>query len=162
MRQKQHQYAVGITWTGNRGPGTVDYRSYGRDTEMHFAGKASLPGSSDPAFRGDESRYNPEELLVAALSQCHLLSYLHLCAVGGVVVTGYEDHAEGTMLEEAGGGGHFTSVVLRPVVDVLEAGMADRARALHEEAGRLCFIANSVNFPVSHQPTIRASDQPAT
>ena len=151
----EHHYAVDIAWTGNRGPGTVDYRSYDRDTEMRFAGKPSLPGSSDPAFRGDASRYNPEELLVAALSQCHLLWYLHLCAVDGVVVSSYEDHADGTMIEEADGGGRFTSVVLRPVVEVLERDMVDRARALHRDAATRCFVANSVNFPVSHEPTIR-------
>jgi organic hydroperoxide reductase OsmC/OhrA len=152
-----HRYTVDVTWTGNRGPGTVDYRSYDRDTETRAADKAPIAGSSDPAFRGDPTRYNPEELLVASLSQCHLLWYLHLCARDGIIVSSYEDHAVGTMTEDADGGGRFASVVLRPEVEVLEEAMADRARSLHKEAARLCFIANSVNFPVSHEPVIAVS-----
>ena len=155
MTPREHHYAVDVSWTGNLGPGTVDYRSYGRDTDTRSPGKPPLPGSSDPAFRGDPSRYNPEELLVAALSQCHLLSYLHLCAVEGVVVLSYEDHAAGTMIEEANGGGHFTTVVLRPAVEVRDEGMVPRAQELHADAAKLCFIANSVNFPVAHEPTVR-------
>jgi organic hydroperoxide reductase OsmC/OhrA len=155
MNGTEHRYTVDIAWTGNRGQGTVDYRSYDRDTEMRFAGKPPLPGSSDPAFRGDPSRYNPEELLVAALSQCHLLWYLHLCAAASVVVSRYDDRADGTMLEEADGRGRFTGVVLRPVVEVVDEAMVQRALDLHADAAAHCFIARSVNFPVSHEPTVR-------
>jgi organic hydroperoxide reductase OsmC/OhrA len=115
------------------------------------------PGSSDPAFRGDPGRYNPEELLVAALSQCHLLWFLHLAATAGVVVTGYTDRPEGTMTEHADGAGEFTEVVLRPAVTVAEPGMVDAVAGLHERAHRMCFIARSVSFPVHHQPSTSAA-----
>ncbi len=149
---RKHKYETRTTWTGDRGQGTADYRSYDRTLETTCPERPAISGSSDPAFRGDADRWNPELLLVAALSQCHMLSYLHRCAVGGVVVTGYEDGAEGVMGETDDGGGHFEDVVLRPVVTVAEAGMVERAQALHEEAAALCFIAASVNFPVRHEP----------
>ena len=149
---RRHSYETLTTWTGARGQGTIDYRSYDRTYETAAAGRPAIAGSSDPAFRGDADRWNPEQLLVAALSQCHLLSYLHRCALGGVVVTAYEDTAEGSMAETPDGGGHFEEVVLRPVVTVAEPGMVDRAQELHHEAAALCFIAASVNFPVRHEP----------
>jgi organic hydroperoxide reductase OsmC/OhrA len=151
-----HSYVTTVTWTGNRGPGTTGYRDYGREHVVAADGPGTLDGSSDPAFRGDATRWNPEQLLVAALSQCHLLSYLHLCAVNGVVVTAYTDRARGTM-STAGGGGRFTEVVLAPAVTVVSADMVDRALALHEDAHRNCFIAASVNFPVRHEPTVTAA-----
>jgi organic hydroperoxide reductase OsmC/OhrA len=151
-----HRYVVTVRWTGNTGTGTSGYRGYGRDHEVTGDGKPVIPGSSDPAFRGDATSWNPEELLVASLAQCHMLWYLHLCAVGGVVVTDYTDTPVGTMvMDEAGGGGQFTDVVLRPVVTVADASMSQKAQALHEEIGALCFIARSVNFPVRHEPTVR-------
>ncbi|MFC7546571.1 OsmC family protein [Plantactinospora sp. GCM10030261] len=150
-----HRYEVTVTWTGNRGGGTSDYRSYDRDHEVTAGDKPALPGSSDPAFRGDAARWNPEELLVASLSQCHMLWYLHLCAADGIVVTDYRDVASGTMAQTPDGGGRFTEVTLRPEVSVAEPGMAERAAALHTRANELCFIARSVNFPVHHEPTIR-------
>ena len=119
---RKHKYETRTTWTGDRGQGTADYRSYDRTLETTCPERPAIPGSSDPAFRGDADRWNPELLLVAALSQCHMLSYLHRCAVGGVVVTGYEDAAEGVMVETDDGGGHFEDVVLRPIVTVAEAG----------------------------------------
>jgi len=122
--------------------------------EVRAAGLPVIAGSADRAFRGDADRWNPELLLVGALAECHMLSYLHVCAVNGVVVTAYRDRAGGTMEETGDGGGHFTEVVLRPVVEVAAAGMAEKARSLHEEAHRLCFIANSVNFPVRHEATV--------
>jgi organic hydroperoxide reductase OsmC/OhrA len=153
-----HRYAVTIRWTGNTGSGTSDYRGYRRDHEVRGDGKPAIPGSSDPAFRGDAARWNPEELLVASLAQCHMLWYLHLCAAGGVVVTDYADTPAGTMvLDATGGGGQFTEVVLRPSVTVADASMADKAQALHEEIGALCFIARSVSFPVRHEPTVRVA-----
>lgn len=148
-----HTYRVSIEWEGNRGSGTSGYRDYGRQLTVRAPGKIALPGSADPTFRGDADRWNPEELLVAALAQCHLLSYLHMAVREGVVVTAYTDEPVGTMAQE-GLGGHFTEVVLRPVVTVAEETMVDRARSAHADAARYCFIANSVNFPVRHEPTI--------
>ena len=147
-----HTYAITTTWTGNRGEGTSSYRAYGRDHDLVAEGRPVLAASSDPAFRGDAERWNPELLLVAALSDCHLLAYLHLCAVNGVVVTGYRDQAVGTM-EQIGDGGRFTEVVLRPVVTVAEASMIERANALHHDAHESCFIASSVNFEVRTEPS---------
>jgi organic hydroperoxide reductase OsmC/OhrA len=151
---REHHYQATITWTGNLGEGTVDYRSYSRDHEVSSNGKPVLPGSSDPAFRGDPERWNPEELLVAALSQCHMLWFLNLCAANGIVVISYTDDAQGTMAEGEDGGGEFTSVTLRPRAAIADSGQANRALELHEEAHRLCFIARSVNFPVSCEPVI--------
>jgi organic hydroperoxide reductase OsmC/OhrA len=148
----RHVYETRTTWTGDRGQGTADYRSYDRTHDTTAPGRPAIAASSDPAFRGDADRWNPELLLVAALSQCHMLSYLHKCALGGVVVTAYEDTAEGVMVESDDGGGHFEDVVLRPLVTVAEAGMVERAQALHHDASAVCFIASSVNFPVRHEP----------
>jgi len=151
---KEHSYSTNVSWTGNLGQGTSSYRTYARDHEISAPGKPTVPASSDPAFRGDQSRYNPEELLVASLSACHMLSYLHLCAVSGIVVTDYQDEAKGIMVETAGGGGHFTQVTLRPAVKVTHSSNSDLALQLHEKAHHLCFIANSVNFPVLCEPSI--------
>ena len=149
----RHHYATEVTWTGNTGEGTATYRSYRRTSEVTAAGKPAIAGSSDPHFHGDADRWNPEELLVAALSQCHLLSFLHLAATSGVIVVGYTDAATGTMVTE-GVGGRMTEVVLRPAVTVAAADMAARCAELHERAHAACFIANSVNFPVRHEPTV--------
>jgi organic hydroperoxide reductase OsmC/OhrA len=150
----QHSYEVAVEWQGNRGTGTSDYKSYGRDHLIAAAGKPSILGSADRAFRGDTERWNPEELLLAALSQCHLLSYLHVAASHGIVVTAYTDSASGVMEQTADGGGHFVSATLRPLVTI-SAGDPDLAQSLHEEASAKCFIAASVNFPVSHESTVR-------
>jgi organic hydroperoxide reductase OsmC/OhrA len=120
----EHRYQATITWTGNLGEGTVGYRSYSRDHEVSGKGKPVLPGSSDPAFRGDPKRWNPEELLVAALSQCHMLWFLNLCAANGIVVISYTDDAQGTMAEGADGGGEFTAVTLRPRAAIADSGQA--------------------------------------
>jgi organic hydroperoxide reductase OsmC/OhrA len=157
---RQHTYETEVVWTGNLGTGTDTYRSYRRTHEVSAAGVPTIAGSSDPHFRGDADRWNPELLLLAALSQCHLLSYLHVCAVGGVVVTAYTDHATGTMEETGDGGGHFTRALLRPQVEVASPEMADKALALHAEAHRLCFIAGSVNFPVDHEATVTVARHP--
>lgn len=152
-----HTYDVGIEWTGNLGSGTDSYRSFSRAHEVLAAGKVPIAASSDPAFRGDPARWNPEELLVASVAQCHMLWYLHLCARDGVTVVGYEDRAHGVMTMDArGGGGQLTEVTLRPEVTVAEAAMVDKARELHGEIHSLCFIARSVNFPIHHEPQIRA------
>jgi organic hydroperoxide reductase OsmC/OhrA len=153
-----HSYALTVTWTGDRGEGTRTPRAYARDHEVRIEGKPALLGSSDPAFSGDPARHNPEELLVAALSSCHMLWYLDLCARAGVVVVGYEDHASGLMTEEADGGGVFTEVTLRPRVTVADVAMCETAQAQHARAAHLCFIARSVRFPVRHAPTVQASE----
>lgn len=152
----EHGYTTSLRWSGDRGEGTADYRSYGREHVISAAGKPDIAGSADPMFRGDAERWNPEELLVAALSSCHLLMYLHLCADAGAVVVGYEDEASGIMTLGADGGGEFREVVLRPRVTVLSADMIAAAAAQHERAHALCFIARSVNFPVRHEPQIAA------
>lgn len=149
---RRHEYETETTWTGDRGQGTASFRAYDRLYDTVAAGRPPIAGSSDPAFRGDPGRWNPELLLVAALSQCHLLWYLHRCAVSDVVVTGYRDRAAGVMDEGDDGGGRFQEVVLRPVVTVAEPAMVERAEALHREAAALCFIAASVSFPVRHEP----------
>ena len=147
MTMKQHNYNITLAWTGNSGRGTADYKAYRRDHVIRAAGKPELPGSSDPAFRGDASRYNPEELLVAALSSCHMLWYLHFCAVNHIVVESYEDAASGVMQETADGSGRFLSATLAPQVRI-SSGDRAQAIALHEDAHKACYIANSVNFPV--------------
>lgn len=150
-----HNYRISLCWTGDRGAGTADYKAYGRDHEIVAEDKqTAIPGSADPHFRGDPTRYNPEELLLASLSACHMLSYLHLCAVSGIVVMSYEDEATGTMVENPIHGGSFTGVTLRPRVVVSGASDPAKALALHDEAHHRCFIANSVNFPVGHEATI--------
>jgi organic hydroperoxide reductase OsmC/OhrA len=154
----EHRYALTTTWTGNRGTGTSGYRDYDRAVTIEIDGKPTLLASSDKPFRGDPSRWNPEDMLVAALSECHLLSYLHACVQAGVVVVAYEDHATGTMIEDGRGGGSFAEVVLRPRVTVAEAAMTDAAAAAHEQANEWCFIANSVSFPVRHEPTVVVAD----
>lgn len=151
---KEHCYKIKVEWAGNHGEGTKTYRSYGREHTISAGGKPEIPCSSDPAFRGDATRYNPEDLLVASASACHMLSYLHLCAVNGVVVAGYGDEAVGTMEEASDGSGRFVEIVLRPVVKITSESDAAKAKALHEEAHHLCFIANSLNFPVRTEAEI--------
>lgn len=148
-----HHFAVSTEWIGNLGSGTSDYRSYGRNNVVSAEGKSDIDGSSAKPFRGDPQRWNPEELLIAALSQCHMLSYLHVATTHGIVVTSYTDAAVGTMQQTNDGGGHFTSVTLRPVVTI-SAGDPEVALAIHRDASEKCFIASSVNFPVGHEPTI--------
>jgi organic hydroperoxide reductase OsmC/OhrA len=155
MVGKDHHYQVTTTWTGNTGTGTSGYRDYTRDHEVTIDTKAApLLGSSDPTFRGDPTRYNPEELLLTSLSQCHMLSYLHVCAVNKIIVTAYVDHAEGTMVTDQTGG-RFTEVILKPEITITAESDAALAETLHEKAQEACFIAASVNFPVRHQPTVR-------
>lgn len=151
--QGQHQYKATIKWTGNKGTGTDNYRNYERSHQITIENKPDIAGSSDPAFRGDKTKHNPEDLLVASLSACHMLTYLHLCAVAGVIVTDYIDTATGIMVDSPNGGGQFTEVTLNPIVTVTEQDMLDKANELHKKANELCFIANSVNFPVRHNPT---------
>jgi organic hydroperoxide reductase OsmC/OhrA len=151
---KKHEYQTHMVWTGNLGEGTSTYRSYKRNFTLTAPGKPELLGSSDHAFRGDGDRYNPEDMLVAALSSCHMLAYLHLCAINEIVVVAYEDNATGTMQERPDGSGAFTHVQLNPKVTITLKSDAEKAESLHHKAHELCFIANSVNFPVENSPTI--------
>lgn len=153
---KEHHYSIKVEWTGQLNKGTVNYRAYKRDHIISIPGKEiSIPGSSDPSFLGDKTKYNPEELLVSSLSTCHMLWYLHLCAVNKIIVTDYIDYATGTMEEFADGSGRFKEVTLNPVVTVKNDDMVEKANNLHQEANRLCFIANSINFMVTHNPQIK-------
>src|ERR1700691_1747156 len=137
---KAHRYIVTNRWTGNLGSGTSAYAAYSRNHDLEAAAKSSpIPGSSDPAFRGDPGRYNPEELLVGALSACHMLVLLHLCADAGIVVVDYSDQAEGEMTEHADGSGEFTRVILRPRMMITDAARIADAIALNHRAHAGCF-----------------------
>lgn len=148
-------YTVKVEWTGNLGNGTVKYDGYSRNHTIIGKDKPEILASSEVYFRGDDSRYNPEELLVSALSTCHMLWYLHLCADAGIIVQTYTDSPEGKMLIPDIGPGHFTSVLLKPIVQITDASMVGRALELHNYAKKSCFIANSVNFTVDHLPEIQ-------
>jgi organic hydroperoxide reductase OsmC/OhrA len=154
---KRHTYETRVDWTGNDGAGTKNYRAYRRDHTITSAGKPPIPGSSDPSFRGDPARHNPEELLVASLSSCHMLWYLHLCAVNRVNVLAYHDDATGHMDETADGTGAFVSVTLRPAATISADSDPTRALLLHADAHRFCFISQSVNFPVAIEPMVTLS-----
>ena len=157
--EKLHHYQTAIQWTGNKGSGTDHYTHYERDFNISIGDKPIIHGSSDPAFRGDKNKYNPEDMLVSALSSCHMLWYLHLCSIEGVVVVEYTDYATGIMEERKDGSGCFTEVVLNPrVIDSLESKLP-KATELHAVANQMCFIANSVNFPIKHHPEIIVSKQ---
>ena len=150
----EHSYQTSLQWTGNKGQGTKNYRAYDRAYEIEVAGKPIIYGSSDPVFRGDRTKYNPEELLVASLSSCHLLWYLHLCSEAKVIVVDYQDKALGKMSETQDGSGRFTKVILQPEVTISAKSSIEQAKQLHREAHQFCFIANSVNFPVLCQPSV--------
>ena len=151
---KRHTYKASVTWTGNHGEGTRSYRCYSREFEINCDGKPVIKGSADPNYMGDASRHNPEDLLLASLSSCHMLWYLHLCAVGKVVVTAYEDHAEGVMEVGPDGSGQFLGVTLRPRVLITAHSDVQKAERLHNKANALCFVARSVKFPVEHEAEI--------
>jgi organic hydroperoxide reductase OsmC/OhrA len=155
---RTHSYALTVTWTGNTGAGTSSYAAFERSVEVSAEGKPAIPGSADPAFRGARERWSPEELLVAALSQCHMLWYLVLCAKESIVVTDYVDNATGTLVEATDGSGHFEEVTLHPRVTIASAQNMDRATALHIRAHDMCFVANSVNFDVRTEPAIDTAD----
>ena len=157
---KEHKYQATIKWTGNKGSGTSGYREYRRDHLIQSPEKRVIEASSDPSFRGDPGRYNPEELLVASLSSCHMLWVLHLCSAEGVIVTDYVDAAEGTMAESEDGSGHFTEVVLKPKITVTAESMIPKLEAIHHKANKMCFIANSFNFPVRHEGRVKVSILP--
>lgn len=154
MTGNTHEYAAALTWTGNHGNGTAQYDDYGREFSVRMQGKPELLGSADPGFRGDASRHNPEDLLLVAISSCHMLSYLALCARHRISVLAYADDATATMALSADGSGRFTSATLHPRVVVQDASQVERAMALHERAHALCFIANSCNFPIAHAASV--------
>jgi organic hydroperoxide reductase OsmC/OhrA len=147
---KEHQYQTTLTWTGNKGSGTMDYRSYDRSYVISIDHKSDIQGSSDSQFMGDKTKHNPEDLLVSSLSSCHMLWYLHLCSQNGIIVLDYKDNAVGKMSESPDGGGRFTEVILNPIITITDESHIERANGLHEQANRMCFIANSCNFPVKH------------
>lgn len=155
---KKHHYQSQIEWTGNQGTGTNHYAKYERSHTIQIEGKPLLEGSSDPAFRGDASKHNPEDLFISTLSSCHMLWYLHFCSVHQVIVEAYTDTVTGIMIEEKDGKGRFTEVTLHPVVTVQQQDMVELALSLHQKASEFCFIANSVNFPVQHVPTIKVRE----
>ena len=152
--KKRHHYKAAVTWTGNRGKGTSAYTAYDRQHTISISGKPDVLGSSDASFRGDKDRYSPEDSFVAACSACHMLWYLHLCSVNNVIVEKYMDNASATMIENEDGSGQFQKITLAPIVTVQSAEMIEKARALHRDANKMCFLARSVNFPVHHAPQI--------
>lgn len=154
-KAKLHLYRVDVTWTGNTGTGTQSYNAYDRTHTITAADKPAIAASADPIFRGDKTKYNPEELLVASLSSCHMLWYLHLCAGAGVIVTRYVDYPIGTMMETGDGGGQFSKVLLRPIVTITPESDSELAAQLHGQAHQKCFIANSMNFPVLCEPSVQ-------
>jgi organic hydroperoxide reductase OsmC/OhrA len=160
MSERTHHYEIDLAWTGNNGSGTSSYRAYRRDHEIAATGKPPIAGSSDSMFQGDAARWNPEELLIASLSGCHMLWYLHLAADAAIVVTDYRDAPVGTLSESGTGGGRFVEVVLHPTVTIRsddpQGPDTELAMILHRDAHTKCFIANSVNFPVRCQAQIRA------
>ena len=158
---RKHTYQVTTTWTGNLGSGTSQYRAYSRNHEIAGPHNATpIPGSSDPVFRGDATRYNPEDLLVGALSACHMLWVLHLCAEAGIVITEYSDEAVGEMAEHPDGSGEFTLVTLHPRMSITDSARTEEALALHHKAHAVCALARSVNFPVQHEPRVGTAAMP--
>lgn len=155
---KEHRYKLTAVWTGNTGTGTKNYRSYERSITVSSNNKTDILCTSDTAFNSDKTKHNPEELLLAAISTCHMLWYLHLCSDAGVVVISYTDNAAATMIETQDGGGHFTEAILHPVITVSDVSMIEKAYQLHHYANKLCYIANSCNFPIRHEPVINAEE----
>lgn len=145
-----HNYKLTLKWTGNKGTGTSSYRAYDRNHDIVIDNKIIIKGSADPTFHGDKTVHNPEDLLLASLSACHMMSYLHVCVKNGIVVTDYIDNATGIMVVNDHGSGHFIEVTLNPIVTISDGSLLAKANELHKEANKLCFIANSVNFPVKH------------
>jgi organic hydroperoxide reductase OsmC/OhrA len=156
-----HSYQIEVTWTGNTGTGTSSRRAYSRNHEVAAAGPAPLLASSDPAFRGDPTRWNPEQLYLASIAQCHMLWYLDLAARAGVIVTAYEDRPTGVVIEEAGGAGQFDGVTLHPTVTITATSDPAAAEELHDQVGDYCFIARSINTPIRHEVTVRIEDAAA-
>jgi organic hydroperoxide reductase OsmC/OhrA len=149
----EHKYKLTAKWHGNKGTGTSGLRDYDRSHTVSIANKPELHLTTDNPAVGDKTKLNPEDLLVTAISSCHMLSYLYVCALEGVIVTDYVDHATGTMIEHEAGGGQFKEVTLNPEVTVQDASMIEKALELHHKAHEICYIANSVNFEVFCNPS---------
>ncbi len=149
----EHNYKLTALWTGNKGDGTKNVRTYDRSHTVTIQGKPQLFLTTDNAAVGDKSKLNPEDLLVSALSSCHMLSYLYICAMEGIVITAYSDNATGIMIENKNGGGSFKEVRLNPNFYVADESMVEKAIELHHKAHEICYIANSVNFDVTCHPT---------
>jgi organic hydroperoxide reductase OsmC/OhrA len=156
---KEHHYALTARWDGNKGTGTSGVRAYDRSHTVSVAGKPDQHLTTDNPAVGDKTKLNPEDLLVTAIASCHMLSYLYVCAVEGVVVTGYIDRATGVLIENENGGGQFKSVTLYPEVTVSDATMIEKAIALHHKAHEICYIANSMNFPVENKPVCKVKEE---
>ena len=150
----QHNYKSAVKWTGNQGSGTSNYKEFERSYTIKVENKAVIHGSSDPEFRGDRTKHNPEELLLAAVSSCHMLWYLHLCSEAKIVVVDYLDNATAVLDETENGNGKFSSITLNPIVTVTEKSMIEHATELHKKANEFCFVSNSLNFKVEHLPVI--------
>ena len=159
MSTKHHNYSLTVTWTGNKGEGTKDYSAYDRSHTIEVSGKKKLLCSSDSPFMGDKKKHNPEDLLLASLSACHMLWYLHICADEKIVVLEYSDEAEGKMIQTSNGAGYFTEVILKPKVVVAHSNMIRKAIELHKKANQFCFIANSVKFEIYHNPYVAALEK---
>lgn len=149
---KNHEYQTNLTWTGNQGIGTLKYNSYTRDFTIEILNKQPIFGSSDPAFLGDKNKHNPEDLLVSSISSCHMLWFLHLALIKGIVVVEYTDTALGVMVEKVDGSGYFQSVTLNPVVTITDPTRIEETNELHHLSNKNCFISNSLNFKVNHNP----------
>ncbi len=152
----RHEYKLSVKWTGSQGVGTVDYKAYDRSLTISSDGKPDILGSTDPAYRGDPAKWNPEELLLSSLSSCHMLWYLHLCAVNKIVVVDYQDTPTAVMETEKSGAGKFTSAAINPSIVITDPSRIEDAINIHKEAHQKCFIAQSVNFPVEINPEIKA------
>lgn len=155
---KQHEYSSSLVWTGNRGDGTRTYKGYDRSWEIRTPGKATILCSNDPLLGGDPGKPNPEDLLLSALSSCHMLWYLHLASSAGITVHGYSDTPLGIGEVSPGGAGRFVRAVLRPVIELETLADRDRADAIHHDIHQYCFIARSVAFPVEYQATYQGRD----
>jgi organic hydroperoxide reductase OsmC/OhrA len=155
---KKHEYQTNLIWKGNLGLGTVNYNSYTRDYAIEILNKVNILGSSDPAFLGDKNKHNPEDLLVSSISSCHMLWFLHLASTKGIVVIDYIDAATGVMIEKEDGSGYFESVTLNPVVTITDSSKIDEANELHHLSNKYCFISNSLNFKVKHNPVCKVLD----
>jgi organic hydroperoxide reductase OsmC/OhrA len=156
MSKHEHHYRAHLIWDGNLGEGTSSYTAYGRQYRVIIEGKPDLQGTADVTFRGEAGKHNPEDLFLAAISGCHMLSYLALCARERIPVIAYEDHAEGLMKTDASGGGRFEEVVLHPVVTLADAEQTEQAMRLHQRAHEVCFIANSCSVPIHHRAAVRS------
>ena len=152
---KEHNYKLAVKWTGNQGTGTSNYKKFERSYHIQIENKADIAGSSDPEFRGDRTKHNPEELLLAAVSSCHMLWYLHFCSENKIIVTDYIDNARAVMEETVSGNGKFTSITLCPTISLTENTMIEKATELHGKANEFCFVANSLNLKVSHEPVFK-------